>query len=403
MIKFITNNFWAKAVCVLLAMAVWIYVGLTQSRIAEFPGLINLEMRNVPAGMVAIADSSTVQIKISADQAQWKQLTANSFAAYIDLNGATEGTHEMDVKVNINVAGVQLVSVTPSKVMVTVEPMVSKKVPVISKVEGTAGDGLVAGDIKIDPNEVIVSGAQSALNKIFEAIAIIKLNGETEEFNKSIDLVALDSEGEVIKNVTFNPSNVKVTVPIIKAGTTKTVGIKANITGQPKSGYWVSQVKITPADITINGQSNILQTTNYLETKEINIDGLDANKTQTVEINVPSGVTIVGDTSKVKVEITIDPIQTAKTINLGYNWQNLASNLKIDSVNPNSITVTLSGTADVLNKITADNTKLNIDLSGYKYAGSYNIDLDKSQFNLLDGVSVLSFAPSAITVILNNK
>ncbi len=403
MLKLITNNFWAKVVCILLAAAVWAYVGLTQSKISEFPSSINLEMRNVPAGMVAITDTSNVQIKISADQTQWKQLTANSFSAYVDLNGATVGTHEMDVLVNINVAGVQLVSISPNKIMVTVEPMASKNVPVISKVEGTAGDGLVAGDIKIDPSEVTISGAQSAISKIFEAVAIIKLNGETADFNKSIDLVALDSEGEIIKNVTFNPASVKVSVPIIKAGTTKTVGIKANIAGQPKAGYWISQIKITPAEVTINGQSSVLQTTNYLETKEINVDGLDSNKTQTVELNLPSGVTIVGDNTKVKVELTFEQAQTTKSVNLGYNWQNFASNLKIDSVNPNNIVVNLSGTIDALNKVTGDNSKINIDLGSFKYAGSYNIDLDKSQFSLPDGVSVLSFTPSVITVILSNK
>lgn len=403
MFKIITNNWPAKLICLLLALSLWIFVTLNSSKIANFPGNIPLETKNIPVGMTAVTDTQNIQIKISADRSLWNKLSANNFNAYVDLSNLTSGTHELDIKVTCNLSGVQIVSTNPEKALVTLESLVKKTIPIIAQVEGSAGEGLTAGDIKIEPSEAEISGAESIVSKIYEATAIIKLNNETADFSKAINLVALDAEGEIIKNIIFNPITAKVTVPIIKGSNTKTVGIKAKVIGTPKSGFWVKEIRINPADVSVSGSVSVLKNTSYIETKEINIDGIDANKSFNSELNLTSGLGLIDKISQIKVDIILDKTITQKEVIASYNWQNLATSLKIDTINPSSLKLVVSSTADVLSNITADNVRLNVGLSDFKISGTYNIDITKDMFTLPDGVSLISYVPSSITVTLVNK
>lgn len=403
MLRIITNNFWAKILCIIIALGLWVYVAAGESKIANFPGGVSIEMRNVPTGLAAITDVDKVEIKVSADRTVWKNLSASSFSSYVDLANLTQGTHELDINVVSNVEGAQIVDKTPAKILVRLEPIASKKIPVVSKIEGSAGEGLVSGDVQIEPSEVEISGPQSILNKVFEATAELKLNGETEEITKVVKLIALDSQGEAIKYVSFKPADVKVTVPIVKAGTAKTVGVKVSLKGSPSGQYWVKEVKASPIEVGVTGAAGILKTVNYISTDDINIDGIDSNKTVYANLNLPSGVLLVDDISRVKVDIIVDKISSQKEVTPGFNWLNLANNLKIESITPSSIKVVATGAVDLLASLNSDNVKVNVDLGIFSTSGTYNIDIVRDWITAPSGVAVSSFMPSSLSVKLVNK
>jgi len=403
MFKFITNNWPAKIMCLILAIVLWGYVAVGESQVDNFPGEIALETKNVPENLVAITDVERVQIKISADRNIWNRLSSNSFTAYIDLNGLSEGTYETDVIVKSNVGNVEIVDVAPQKILVRLEKVAKKIIPVKLQVEGDAGEGLVAGDAKIEPENIEISGAKSIIEKILDATAIIKLNGETENIEKTVALSALDAEGEEIKNINFNPKEVKVSLPIVKAGTTKTVGIKVKTSGKPKAGYWISQITTIPSDITIKSNSGVLKGTNYIETKTIDVEGASQNISRTIDLDLPSGVTTIDNIATIKIEIKISPTNLDKEISANIAYENLSGLLKVDGLDPNNIKVMASGPSDILNNLSGSNVQLKINLSNYKSAGSYSIDIDKSMISVPGGVSISSFVPSSVKVNLSNK
>lgn len=403
MLKLITNNFWAKVLCITIALGFWVYVTTGENKIANFPGGVNIELKNVPTGLAAITDIDKVEIKVSADKTVWKNLSASSFSASVDLANLTQGTQELDINVVSAVQGAQIVEKTPAKILVRLEPIASKKVPVVSKIEGSAGEGLVPGDVKIEPTEVEISGPESILSKVFEATAELKLNGETEEITKVVKLIALDAQGEAIKYVSFKPLDVKVVVPIVKAGSAKTVGIKVSLKGSPNGQYWVKEVKATPTEVGVTGSAGILKTVNYIRTDDINIDGIDSNKTVYVNLSLPSGVSLVDDITRVKVDILVDKISSQKEVTPGFNWLNLASNLKIESIIPSSIKVIATGTVDILAGLNSDNVKVNVDLGSFNVSGTYNIDIVRDWITGPSGVAVSSFMPSSVSVKIVNK
>lgn len=403
MFKIITNNWGIKLICLILALGLWTYVAIGESRVENLPGKIPLTIKNTPANLVAITDVETVQIKVSADRATWQKLSANSFEASINLSGLTQGTHEVSVSVSSSVDKVEIVDINPNKVLVRLEPMSKKNVPIKVQTEGQAGEGLVPGEATLSTDQAEISGAKSIVDKILEATAIIQLNGETAQIEKTVSLVALDAQGEIIKNVNFSPKDVAVTLPIVKAGTSKSVGVNVKLTGNPKSGFWVSQITTTPVDLIVSGSSGILRTINSIDTKNIDIEGISANLTKSVDLDLPSGVTLANNVTRVQVQIVVSALSSTKSVAASLVYKNLASNLRVDSVDPNNVQVLITGPANVLDGLTSNDVQINLDLSSYSGAGSYSIDINRNMISAPNGVGVASFVPSAIRITLANK
>lgn len=400
MFKFVTNNWIAKLICLILAVVLWGYVAVGESQVDNFPGEIALEIKNVPADLVAIIDTESVQIKISADRNIWNRLSSNSFSAYIDLKGLAEGTYEREVAVKPNVDNVEIVEIMPQKILVRLEKISKKIVPVKLQTEGEADEGLVPGDATIEPENVEISGAKSIVEKILEATAVIKLNGETENIEKTVALLALDAEGEAIKNISFTPKDVRIALPIVKAGTTKTVGIKAKTSGKPKAGFWISQIVVNPADIAIKSNGGVLKGTNFIETKSIDIEGASQNISRTIDLDLPLGVTAVDGINSVKVEIKVSPTNLDKEVSASISYENLNPSLKVDNIEPNNVKTVINGPADILTSI---NVQLKLNLANYKSAGSYSLDIEKSMFTIPAEVIISSFIPSSVKITLSNK
>lgn len=402
-IKIFTSNWLAKLICIILSLIFWMYVLIGESKVDNFPGKIPLFIKNVPENLIGITDVEFVQIKISAERSIWNKLSANSFEAYVDLKNLETGTHELNVYVKSNVSGVEIVDINPAKVLVRLEDKISKKVPVKIQTEGQAGDDLVPGEAIIEPEEVEISGASSVINKTLEATALIQLNGETEQLEKTVPLIALDSTGEQIKGILFSPKEVKVILPIVKAGTSKTVGIKVKINGLPKSGYWISQIITNPAEVTVRGNSGILRSINFLETKNIDIEGINQNIIKNVELDVPSGVTLSNGVNLIRVELRVSQSTSEKEVAAGIIYDNIVSGMKVESIDPQTVKVLVSGPIELLTKLSSANVQIHLNLAGYYNSGSYSIDINRNMITVPEGLSISTYMPSAVRVNITNK
>lgn len=402
-VRIFTYNWPVKLVCLLIAISFWTYVSSTGVKVDNFPGGAALELRNTPEGMVAITDVSEVDIRIVAEKGVWSKLSSDSVKAYVDLVGLPAGTHEMGIKIQINVGGVQVADYSPQKALIRLEPKVAKNIPVNVKIEGSAAEGLVSGIPIVELEEVEISGAKSVIDKILEANAIIRLDGETDEVKKTVKLVALNAENENITGVTFKPQEVNITIPIVKAEATKTVGLKVATTGDVASDYWISDIKVTPPTITITGNSAILKSLNYLETSKINIDNLNKDLSTNIELNIPAGVTLIDQVNSIAVKLSVSKIESTKKVNAQISAKNIPSGLNIKSIDPQNVSVNIQAEADILKDISPEDIRLVFDLSGYTVAGSYQIDIQDDIFEVKDGVNILNFTPSSIRVELENK
>ncbi len=402
MFKRITNNLTVKLICFSLAAFLWIYVTAGQNSVGKFPSSLKIKTINVSAGLVAIYDNKTVEIKIMAEPRVWKSLSSSSFSAYVDTSSLTAGTYELPVNVVSSVPGVQVVERNPDKIFVTLEPIITKKVGISKKIEGSAGDGLIAGTVEFEPSQVEASGPKSLIESLTEATATISLNGETSNVKKTVPIIALDEKGDTINSIQFVPSEVVANITIVKASNNKTVGIKVKTTGTPKTGYYVSNIATVPGTIDITGPQSAIADLNYIETHTIDIDNISSNTEQEVLLKTPSGVALqAGSPSKVLIRITVSPVETSREITAKVKYEKDAA-IEVESMDPGQVRVVVSGPAELISTLTPNDVILTFDLKG-KEEGIERYTLSAANFTVPNGVTIVSILPSSIKITLKKN
>jgi YbbR domain-containing protein len=403
MIKSIFNNWKIKLICILLALGFWTYLSSTGVKVDNVPGGVVLEYKNVADDMVVISDIDKISVKLAAEKNIWSKVSSDSIRAYIDLKNRSSGTYEIDVEVSTEISDVEIEDFSPKKVLIRIEPKKTKNVPVNIKIEGDPAEGMTYGVPNIDPETVEIIGAQTIIDKIPEASAVLRLNGENDSITRLVKLVAIGSEGERISGISFNPEEITVELPIIQAENTKTVGIKINTTGKVNQDYWISEISTLPDVVTITGSSSILRSLTYLETRPINIDNINRNLTTNIELDIPPGISLVDQVNLVRVDFKIERNNSTKQLPIKINTINLSDHLRIKSINPELINALVTGPINLINKINSSDVVLTLDLGQYQTSGRYQIDISQSMFTVPDQINLLTYVPSSIEINIENK
>ena len=373
-------------------------------KISEVPSEISVKAINLAEGLTAnFGSGKNVRVIVSAPRDIWTQLSEKSFSATVDTAGRTEGTYDLPITVVSQLDSVKIVSIKPEKAVVTIEPVIKKTVPVALRATGTAGDQLIPGEPVFDPDKVEIAGPKTVIADISQVYAQIKLNGETETIELTVTLAALNSAGEVIDTVEVVPAQVKVTVPLVKAGTTKTVGIRPVFSGSPAAGYWISGITVDPAIVTVQGSADLLTSLKDIPTASISVANLTQDSIQTVTLDLPVGITTATSVSTIKITIKLSKTDTTKAVSPEISYVGLDPALKVASINPTSVSAIISAAADILSTINGSQVKLKVNLAPYKSAGTYSVQLTNGDFELPNNVSLSSFLPSAIDVTLENR
>ncbi|MEX1052132.1 MAG: CdaR family protein [Patescibacteria group bacterium] len=373
-------------------------------KISEVPSEITVKAINLPEGMTAnFGSGKNVRVIVSAPRDIWSELSEKSFSATVDVAGRAEGTYDLPITVVSQLESVKIISTKPEKVVVTIEPVIKKTVPVALRTSGSAGDQLIPGEPVFTPDKVEIAGPKTVINDISQVYAQIKLNGETETIELAVALVALNASGEVISSVEAVPAQTNVKLPLVKAGASKTVGIRPVLTGSPAAGYWISGISLDPAIITVQGSADVLTALKDVPTAGISVANLTQDSSQTITLDFPAGVTPAGTITTVKITIKLSKTDTTKAISPEIVYVGLDPALKVASIIPASISAVISAAAEVMAGISGSQVKLNLNLAAYKSAGTYSVSISNAAFELPSGVSLSSFLPSAIDVTLENK
>jgi YbbR domain-containing protein len=178
-----------KITCLLLATILWFYVDSKRINEAHFRILVAVDMLHD----YAVADMEkkylTVTARGSADDL--RNILPSNISVTIKIQNPAVGTAS---RYPVSVVGSNLpdtVSLAPEDktVFVTVEKRASKRVPVIPVTEGSLDSRFIAGNIRLVPDEVDISGATSVIAKIYKMETDpILLSGHTETFQQTVKL-----------------------------------------------------------------------------------------------------------------------------------------------------------------------------------------------------------------------
>jgi YbbR domain-containing protein len=184
--------------------------------------------------------------------------------------------------------------------------------------------------------------------------------------------MAIDANGQLVEGVTIEQTSVNVSIPVRPVVGLRLVPIQATISGLPAAGYAIASITVTPTLITLTGNSGALDRVASIATEEINISGARGRVELAAGLIFPNG-TSAGPQEEEEATVIIDIVPIAQPFQVTLPVQVTLSGIGrglIPTLQPQIITVTLSGESAALGRLAAQPLLANVDLNGLG-AGSY--------------------------------
>jgi len=403
-LRWLGKNIGTLITAFILAVIVWV-----SAVVASDPNEERTLNRPIPIEIIGQASNlqimgevpHTVTVVLNAPASVWTQLNSvpSLVTAKVDLSNLGAGTHSVPVQVQITAHLVRLVSQVPEQLTITLDSIASKEFPVNLIVTGNPLIGYQAQTPEISPTQVTIAGPESLIAKVKQVRATLDITNINQTLIRAEVPVLLDGEGNIVSGLTMSPETVTVTQPITLLGGYRYLIVRAITQGQVASGYQVSNVFVSPVGVVVFSANPELVNSlpGYVETQPIDLTGKDSNFDVLVDLNLPPGISVVGDT-KVLVQISIEVIKSSLSISLPVEMIGLAPGLQAVSI-PAVVDVILSGPVPILNVLGPADVRVTVDLSGYG-VGTYQLT---PKVNVLpDQLQLASLLPGTTTVIITS-
>lgn len=285
------KNLGLKIMALLFAILFWGGVVSFKNNIKTFQDSVLVKPFNIAEDLTVAHSLGGIELKIETTLDTLKDLSVNDFEAYIDLKGIQAGTHNVAVQVTSKNPKVKVVKFEPSNLEVTLESITSKVVNVTVEIKGNVAENFEAQESVFELKEAEVKGAKNIIEKVTEVKAIVTLKGsEMANIKTEVTLFAYDENQKQLKDIDILPASIEILIPVIQIQKYKTVGVRANLTGDLTDNLYVKKILVSPSTLVIQGNTRELKEVDFIETEPIDIKGLDHNTLKRVNLNLPRGI-----------------------------------------------------------------------------------------------------------------
>ncbi len=305
----------------------------------------------------------TATVRISGDAASVTAAYNNRGIVLADLEGLTEGQHEVrlvtegfsdsvDIMVDPSVAYVTLKKKTTRQFDLSYDFINSDRLNNIYSI----------GTPEFEYSRVNVRASKDTLDSIAFVKALIDVGDQTATFEQDAQLVAYNSAGQPV-NADIVPSTIHVSVPVTSPN--KTVAIEVEISGEVPNGMAIDSITMDQQTATIYGPESVLgQIDKVIVT--LNASTITKDSTLLRPITLPTGVNSA-NINQITVNVTLAEGESRVIDDVKINYRNNTNNYKASQPdNKTTTSVTVFGSAANIANITADDIYVYVDMSEAK-------------------------------------
>ncbi len=395
--KLLNKDITVRILSVMLALLVWVYVITEQNPEITKDIIIPVKLINsvfLEKNSMVLADDTTnykLALRMKGKKNTLDKLNENTIEAYADLEGHNlKGENFLKINIGGIPEGVDIISKSMESLKVLLEAKISVQKSIRLNITGNPYYGLAAMAPVMVPNEVVITGPESKINKIKSVRVDVDIAGASAGVKRILPVRVMDESGKDITDVTVEPGNMEVSIPIEN---TKRVGMELSLTGQPSPGYVASSVSVQPEEILITGKQQFLDDIESLKTETVNIEGTK-DIIKEIKLTIPEGVEVVNSNEKITLTIKIENIKTNEIIVENIGYEHLPGGLKLDSIQ-GPVKVTLKGAESRLNDA-SNGVRFYVDLAnGVEGSNVLNIAWEAPK-----GVEIVGISPQQVSVIL---
>ncbi|AZK46068.1 CdaR family protein [Paenibacillus lentus] len=372
--KWLSHNNVAKVIALIVSIILWAMVHLDSGTpVAPTPVVNTKVIPNVKIQVVGFDSDNYVLAGLETDKVRLEvrgkrtDITTNfsDYKVKLDLSDVEPGTSSQPLTHELP-PGVQLVSMSPSIVKVTIEAKQSKDVTVNIVTKGQPAQGMQLGSPVVSGSGVVrVTLPESELVELGRVQGVVDINGIAEPIKgKSVKLVAYDKQGREMKNARIVPSSVDVDIPITKLY--KNVPLEIREVGQLPDGLVVSSVESDVNGVAIYGSKEVID---GISSYSVFVDLSQfkgTNQTRyTVDLTPPEGSEKI-EPSSVTITVKVEPPGEKQINNIPITLKQDNQQLTATILEPaeNKISLQVLGAQEVLDKLKPEDIKITADLSG---------------------------------------
>lgn len=382
------------------AAVVWIVATNEENPFREglFPDAIPITFEHRGEGLTLLEPSRlAARVRIRTEANRWDTLNSSNFRIVADLGGLNEGEHAIALNGSSDDPNVRVIAIDPPTVQARLEKI--REVPMVVRVRvlDEPSLGYEMRTPEVSPPSITITGPQGEIERVNDATVEVALRGAKSAVDREANVILHDAQGNQIQSLTIEPSNVRVHIPIEQRVGYKDAAVKALIGGNPASGYWVSDISVDPATVTLVGAPEALnQLGGFVETEALEVSSAKESITQRVRLKLPQGVSVL-NANDVLLRVAIEPVLSGLTVQRQVNISD-SCNLPAN-VSPDTVQVILSGPLPILQTLQRDDVQIVVDAPRC-IAGTYQGEL--RAVNVPDKIRVESIVPATAEVNVEN-
>ncbi|HDK7157639.1 TPA: hypothetical protein PTV43_003849 [Clostridium botulinum] len=382
-----TENIIVKICCIIASFALWLYIfnienPIKEQKITVPVNIVNKESMNELELALMPKEVNTVTLIIKGNVKDIYSVKAEDFKVEADLNsfGLKKGENKIPVKVKKSPSSIKIVNEENLWTKITLDKLKSKTVPIKIKVTGTPKDGYAALNPIIKEETATIYGTETYINKVKEVVGKCNIEGKSSEIKTNISLQAKTYDGDIINEVSVEPSKVYVKIPLTRI---KRVPVNMRLSEDISNNKNIESITPLQSEVEISGEEEVIQNIKYIDTEMININSIKIGQ-ENIESNlvVPKGVILVSGNNTIKLKVKFKVIEDKKEDekNKDKNKEenkedkiiekkatkdiNIINEPKDKEVllSQSNVTINMKGNKDVIDKINVDNIKCYVDL-----------------------------------------
>lgn len=183
------TNLHLKIFSVIIAICMWMYI--VTGEFQEISLYVPIKLTNIPEGYVAVTGENLVNVLAKGPKSLVKDKQFNKVQISLDVSKMKPGTNSRvinpeDVQMP---AGIQVASIEPKSIDITVDSLIKKHMKVIPTFIGEPQEGYKVGAVTVYPESVVVNAAKSKIEGLMSMETMpVNLSGKKDPITYSIGL-----------------------------------------------------------------------------------------------------------------------------------------------------------------------------------------------------------------------
>lgn len=367
------NKLLTVLLSVAIAFGLWIYVITVEQPESEttyynIPVVLQNESILAERGLMITSERPAVTLHLSSTRTNLNQLNESNINVIANVNSVvTPGTHELPYNVsypgNVPAGSVTRKSSSPDMITLKVENRVTKPVPVVPVFNGSVPEGMIADkeNVQLDYTVIEVSGPESVLEQITQAVIQVELQDQTETIAQEYAYTLCNDAGEPVDSqwVTTNAEVLNLTLQIKRV---KEIELKVTVVSGGGATEQTSAIDIQPKVIRISGSDALLEGLDVLDLGTVNLGELTADTVMNLPIILPEGITNETGITEAVVDVKFPNLRTTSMNIDNIQLINVPEGLQAELVTQ-VLEVKLRGPAALIESIQPENVSITVDLT----------------------------------------